>query len=63
MTGIEDVSEAESARAAMLRRVGRNLVNAQRIELMLKLLLTVKFSAPLGEIEGRRAPKVIPLRK
>jgi hypothetical protein len=53
MTDTEDVSEAESARTATLRRIGRNLVNAQRIELMLKFLLTVKFSAPLGDIEGR----------
>jgi hypothetical protein len=53
MTGIEDVSEAEAVRTATLRRVGRNLVNAQRIELMLKFLLTVKFSAPLSDIEGR----------
>jgi hypothetical protein len=49
---MENVSDVESTRTATLRRVGRNLVNAQRIELMLKFLLKMTFSSPLGAIEG-----------
>jgi hypothetical protein len=52
MTSMENVSDVESTRTATLRRVGRNLVNAQRIELMLKFLLKMTFSSPLGAIEG-----------
>lgn len=51
MSSMDSVSEVESARTATLRRVGRNLVNAQRIELMLKFLLKVNFTAHLAKIK------------
>jgi hypothetical protein len=41
----------ESDRTTTLRRVGRNLVNVQRIELMMKFLLQMNFSAPMREFE------------
>src|SRR5262245_6840211 len=53
MTPAEASADIDAARAATLRRVGRNLVNAQRIELLMKCLLGVTFSGPAAEIETR----------
>jgi hypothetical protein len=56
MVNMDDVADIESARTACLRSVGRNLVNVQRIELMMKFLLKVNFSTPLvnGESHARK---------
>jgi hypothetical protein len=53
MTTADDLADIDGARTATLRRIGRNLVNAQRIELMMKFLLGVTYSGPLAEIESR----------
>jgi hypothetical protein len=53
MTNVDDVSAVEEARTVTLRRIGRNLVNVQRIELMLKFLINVSFSGPLREVEAQ----------
>ena len=53
MTPAEESADIDAARTATLRRVGRNLVNAQRIELLMKFLLGVTFSGPAAEIETR----------
>jgi hypothetical protein len=53
MTPAEGFADIDAARTATLRRVGRNLVNAQRIELLMKFLLGVTFSGPLAEFETR----------
>jgi hypothetical protein len=52
MTSTEEAADANSARATAFRRIGRNLVNVQRIELMMKFLLSVNFSAPTEEVES-----------
>ena len=45
-------SESCSARDLTLQKIGRNVVNFQRMEAMLKFVLTVtNFSAPIGEAQ------------
>jgi hypothetical protein len=53
MTPAEESADIDAVRTATLRRVGRNLVNAQRMELLMKFLLGVTFSGPAAEIEAR----------
>jgi hypothetical protein len=48
---MDDASAVDQARTATLRRIGRTLVNVQRIELMMKFLLQANFSAPAGAAE------------
>jgi hypothetical protein len=52
MTTFEANPGVESARTGTLRRIGRNLVNAQRVELMLKFLLGVTFSGPMSSLQA-----------
>jgi hypothetical protein len=52
MTDSEAATDGESAQEGSLRRIGRNLVNVQVIEMLLKRLLAVNFSAPNEEIEA-----------
>ena len=52
MTSAEDLAGVDHARTATLRRIGRNLVNAQRIELLLKFLLQENYSGPLASIQS-----------
>jgi hypothetical protein len=51
MTNTDEMSGIEEARTANLRRIGRNLVNVQRIEQMLKFLLQASFTNPLRGLE------------
>ena len=52
MTLADEFAAIDAARTATLRRIGRNLVNTQRIELLMKFLLGVTYSGPLAEIES-----------
>lgn len=50
---LEDCSELEIARNATLQRVGRNVVNLQKVEGMLKFLITyVDISAPASQLHA-----------
>jgi hypothetical protein len=53
MTNDVDLKVVEECRTATLRRIGRNLVNVQRIEEMAKFLIKLNFSSPLKGSDGR----------